>query len=379
MENRKNTTRFLEFEFLKALAMLGLPLEHTLEAAIYENFASESLTAFSKDLYVIDIFGPSIFMICMGFGIGGGKVSATSTRKTGIQFLLINAVLNLLRWFLPGVVKAVAIGSNLYVDFYYCFESDIYFFVGLFFILYSFIMRQRNASFRMLLLSMVTLMIDQLLMPVMANIEEPLLCGIVGNFVHVNDGSCFTLFSWAIFPTAGILLGETLKKNTNEFREDFMRKMTIFCGIFFVAFILFLLNYDVDVMKVLISPNNEYITDLPNVLMLLSIAGVVIGGAYYLCRALSGTRLMEYALRLSSCIIPFYMLQWILISWVFYALVIFGMETGSFGFVHYIIIAVSSLAISLYVSMKYGMRLMRLLTKITCPRRKRKKGGKCNA
>ena len=380
MEKEKSTPRFLEFEFLKALAMLGLPLVHTMEAALYEELATESLAAFGERLFLLDAFGPSVFMICMGFGIGGGRVSAASTRRTGVRFLLINALLNLLRWFLPGLVEALAIGTDPYVDFCYCFESDIYFFVGLFFILYSFMMKRKNASFRMLLLSAVTLSVNQLLSPLTARlITDPLAATIVGNFVHVDEGSCFPLFSWAIFPTVGILLGETLKKSTEAFREEFMRRLTAFSVIFFAAFALFLHSYGIDVLKVLVSTNNNYITDLPNVLLLLSLAGAVIGGAYYLCRAIRGTRLMQYALRLSAYIIPFYMLQWILVSWVFYALVIFRTEPGTLGFAPYFIIALSALAVCLYLSMAHGMKLTRLLMKVISPKRRRKKGGGQNA
>ena len=380
MEQRKNTTRFLEFEFLTALAMLGLPLVHTMEAALYENLATESLAAFSKGVFVLDIFGPSVFMICMGFGIGGGKVSVESTRRTGIQFLLLNFVLNLLRWFLPGLIEAAAIGTDPYVDFYYCFESDIYFFVGLFFIFYSFFMKLKHASFWLLLISLLTLTVNQLFVPYRGEmITDPILNGIVGNFIYVNVDSCFPLFSWAIFPTVGILLGEVLKRNTEEFRRQFMWKMTAFSATFFAVFAFFLHSYGIDVMRVLVSENNDYITDLPNVLLLLSIAGVLIGGAYYLCRAIRDTRFMAFMQKLSAFIVPFYMLQWIIISWIFYALVIFRMEEGSFGFAPYFVIAISVLVFCTYVSTRHGMKLMRLITKIICPIRKRRKRGKGNA
>lgn len=84
------------------MAILGLPLVHVMEEAIEAGVASDSLTAFGYGIIGLCAFGPSVFMICMGFGIGG-KVAPDSVRRTGIQFLLIGAILNVVRWLIPGM------------------------------------------------------------------------------------------------------------------------------------------------------------------------------------------------------------------------------------------------------------------------------------
>ena len=43
-------------------------------------------------------------------------------------------------------------------------------------------------------------------------------------------------------------------------------------------------GYGIDFMQVLVSPSNEYITDLPNVILLISLALFLVSLTYYLCK-----------------------------------------------------------------------------------------------
>ena len=131
-EAKKPITRFGEFGLLKAIAILGLPAVHLMEEAIEGGYASTGLMRFGALIIGLCAFGPSVFMMCMGFGIGGGKNSADVIRKNGIQFLLIGAILNIFRWFIPGVVQSLTVHTNLIDDIQFCLQSDIYYFVGLF-------------------------------------------------------------------------------------------------------------------------------------------------------------------------------------------------------------------------------------------------------
>lgn len=377
MMEKKPLTRFGEFEFLKAMAIIGLPLIHVMEEAIEGGMASKALESFGYGIIGLCAFGPSVFMICMGFGIGGGKVSSDSIRRTGIQFLMIGAILNILRWLIPGIIQSIAIGTNLIEDIDYCLQSDIYYFVGIFFVFYSFLKKWKITTSQLLLTSMITLTVNNMLTPLMQKIcTNHIIASLVGNIIYVDETSCFPLLSWAIFPTVGIILGEVLKKSTDEFRETFMRRMMDFSIVFFVGFVFFLWNYKIDVMKVLVSPNNEYITDFPNALMLIALACFLIGIIYYLCKAIGHTKFMGFMLKISTFIIPFYLLQWILIAWIFYALSIFRAPEGCFGAIHYIVSVAVITVICIYVSTHHGMKIMKILTKYTYFKKKRRKGGK---
>ena len=371
---KKPLTRFGEFELLKAIAIIGLPAVHVMEEAMEGGFASPGLMYFGSMIIGLCAFGPSVFMICMGFGIGGGKTSAKGIRRNGIQFLLIGALLNLVRWFLPGVLQMVTLRTNLVEDIAYCMQSDIYFFVGLFYIFYSILKKWKIGTPGLLLISMLTLSLNTLLTPLTGKyITNPLVASLLGNIVYVDETSCFPLLSWAIFPSIGILLGEILKKTDDEKREKIMRRVLDFSAVLFCSFIVFLLTYDIDIMKSLVSPANDYITDLPNVILLVSLALFLIGLTYYLCKWIGASRFMGFMLRISAFIIPFYLMQWVIIAWIFYLLTIFRVQPESFTVGWYILNVCVITVLCIFVSTKYGMRIMKLLLKITTIKKKKKK------
>ena len=69
-KTKKPLTRFGEFELLKAIAIMGLPAVHLMEEAMEGGFASNGLTKFGTGIVGLCAFGPSVFMMCMGFGMG---------------------------------------------------------------------------------------------------------------------------------------------------------------------------------------------------------------------------------------------------------------------------------------------------------------------
>ena len=110
---KKPLTRFGEFELLKAIAIIGLPAVHLMEESMEKGFASPELMRFGNAILVLCAFGPSVFMVCMGFGIGGGRTSPKNIRENGIQFLLIGMLLNIWRWFLPGLLRSLVLHTNM--------------------------------------------------------------------------------------------------------------------------------------------------------------------------------------------------------------------------------------------------------------------------
>ena len=373
-EAKKPLTRFGEFELLKAIAILGLPAVHLMEEAIEGGFASPGLMRFGTMIIGLCAFGPSVFMMCMGFGIGGGKTSADGIRRNGIQFLLIGALLNIFRWFIPGVIQMLAIHTNLIEDINFCLQSDIYYFVGLFFILYSFLKKIDVTPAGMILVSLLLLSGNTLLTPVTARyVTNPIMGSLLGNIVYVDETSCFPLMSWAIFPSIGILLGDVLKKSNEDEREVIMHHVLDFSFVLFVTFMVFLIDYDINFMEALVSPANDYITDLPNVILLVSLALFLIGITYYWCKKIGASKFMEFMLRISTFIVPFYLLQWIIIAWIFYILPILRMPPACFGLGWYLFSVVVVTAICIFITTKYGMRIMKVLLRITTIKKKKKK------
>ncbi len=189
----------------------------------------------------------------------------------------------------------------------------------------------------------------------------------------MDETSCFPLFSWAIFPSVGILLGETLKKADEERREAIMRYLLDFSFVLNIAFTVFLVDYHVDYVKALVSPANRYITDFPNVILLVTLALFVISLVYYLCKLIGASKFMGFMLRISAFIVPFYLLQWIIIAWIFYLIPICGLPEECFTLPWYIFTVAAVTVICTVITVKYGMRIMKVLLKITSFGGKKKK------
>lgn len=377
---KKPLTRFGEFELLKAIAIMGLPAVHLMEEALEAGYASPGLTRFGTAIIGLCAFGPSVFMICMGFGIGGGRTPAEGIRRNGIQFLMIGAILNLLRWLFPGIISHFVIQTHLIDDFNFCIQSDIYYFVGLFYIAYSFMKKWKISTSGLIMISVMMLTVNTLLTPLTHRyITNPTLASFVGNFVYVDEKSCFPLLSWFVFPSVGILLGEVLKPADEAKREIFMRQILNFSAVLFISFAVFLWDYHIDLMKALVSPANDYITDLPNVILLLSLALFLVGLMYYLCKLIGASSFMAYMLRVSAYIIPFYLMQWIIIAWVFYLLPMLRAPEGCFHLGWYIASVLAVMTLCATVSTKYGMRIMKILLKMTSFKKRRKKPAKQQA
>ena len=378
-EQKKPLTRFGEFDLLKALAIMGLPAVHVMEEALEGNFSSPGLVKFSYMVIGLCTFGPSVFMICMGFGISGGRTKHDAVLRNGIQFLLIGAILNILRWFLPGIIQSALIDKNLLNDLDFCLMSDIYYFVGIYYIFYAFMLKIGVKTPGLIMISILMLTANMLLTPVMHDlIKDPTLSALVGNYIYVDETSCFPLLSWAIFPSVGILLGDILKKSDEEKRANIMKRTMDFSAVLFISFVSFLWVYKIDIMKALVSPANEYITDLPNVILLISLALFLISLAYYLCKHIGSSSFMEFILRISAFIIPFYMLQWIIIAWLFYGLEIAHMKPGSFNLIMYLVSVIIITFICIIVTINHGMKMMKTLLKITNVKKKKKKKNKKN-
>lgn len=376
-EQKKPLTRFGEFELLKAMAIAGLPAVHIMEEAIEAGAASPGLMRLGTGIIGLCAFGPSVFMICMGFGIGGGRTSADGIRKNGIQFLLIGAIMNVFRWLIPGILQFYTLHTRLIEDIDFCLQSDIYYFVGIFFIFYSFLKKWKIDTAGLLMISALMLTVNTLLTPFThAYVTNPVAASLLGNLVYVDETSCFPLLSWAIFPSTGILLGEILKKADEERRELIMKHVLNFSTVLFLSFTIFLWNYDIEIMKALVSPANDYITDLPNVILLISLALLLIGLTYYLCKRIGASPFMAFMLRLSAFIIPFYLLQWVIIAWIFYLYNILRLPDEAFHLGWYVGSVAVVTAICLYVSTKYGMRIMKVLLRYTSFNKKRKKRNK---
>jgi hypothetical protein len=373
----KRIHKFGEFHLLEAISILGLPIVHLIEEGIYDNYVSADVYKLEAFIVALCIVGPSVFMMCMGFSMGGARSSPKSIMRQGFRFLALGAILNLVRWILPALLLLIVHGEPINEDIRYSLVSDIYYFVGIFCLFYALMRKLRFSTYGIAATTIVMLTVNTLLTPVMPKIvTNEYLKSIVGNFIYVDETSCFPLLSWAIFPTSGILLGEVLKKVSDEKRGSIMKHMLIFSPIVFVSYLVSLSLYGYDVMKVMVSPLNSYITDLPNVILMISLALFLVAVCYYICRAIDKTRFMSFMMKISTYIVPFYMLQWIMVSWVFYGLDLFECDEGILTLPWFLIAAALITGICIYVSIKHGMKTTKFIAKLSSFRWLKKKKSK---
>ena len=366
--------KFGEFDLMKAIAVLGLPIVHLLEEGIYGNYVSQEVYKLEEFIVALCIVGPSIFMMCMGFSMGGARNSPKSLARQGIRFLSLGAILNLVRWILPGLLLWIVQGIPISEEIILFLVSDIYFFVGIFCLFYALMRKLKLNTYEILVTTLVMLTVNTLLTPVMPEIiTNEYLIAFVGNFVYVDETSCFPLLSWAIFPTVGILLGEVLKKVTDERRARIMKHMLLFSPVVFISYLVSLSLYGHDIMKVMVSPLNSYITDLPNVILMVSLALFLFALLYYICIAIDKSRFMSFMMKISTYIVPFYMLQWVLVSWMFYGMYLFECEEGVLTLTWFAIAAILVTGICVYVSVKHGMKATKFLARLSSFKFKRKK------
>lgn len=372
MTKKRAGHRFGEFELLKAIAVLGLPAVHIMEEAVAENIVSAGVLKLESFIVAFCIFGPSLFMMCMGFSIGGARTSYESAMRQGLRFLVLGAMLNVLRSILPGIFLTIFSGHS-FVEYIEDFlMSDIYFFVGFFYVFYSFMLRLKVNMPCLIAICIVMLTVNSLLTPVLPKyITNDIVIRIVGNFLYIDESSCFPLMSWAIFPSVGILLGEVLKKAESEKRAKIMKYMLILSSTTFLSFLAFLWLNGFNLLNALVAPINAYITDLPNVILMITLAFILFGSFYYLCKVIDETAFMSFMVKISTYIVPFYMVQWVIVSWFVLGCVLFNVEVINLAL--YAVSATVITGISIFVAVKHGMKCVKFLAKITSVKRWRKR------
>jgi hypothetical protein len=152
-----------------------------------------------------------------------------------------------------------------------------------------------------------------------------------------------------------------------------MKQMLLFSPIVFISYLVSLRLYGHDIMKVMVSPLNNYITDLPNVVLMISLALFLFALLYYVCIVIDKSRFMGFMVKISRHIVPFYMLQWILVSWIFYTMDLLECKEGILTLPWFIVAAAIITGICIYVAIKHGMKVNKILVRMISFKRKNKK------
>ena len=183
-----------------------------------------------------------------------------------------------------------------------------------------------------------------------------------GRFFYVDENSCFPLLSWTIFPVLGYCFGKIYRSfQTEKDRQGFVLRMLIFCYVMYCALFYTFQSYKLNPNLIELSPANNYITDYGNVLLLICIAGMMIGIFYFAYMKRTESKPIKGLLKLSAVIMPFYLIQWVIICWMEELMVAFDFPQGGIGVGAYYALSLGITLVTILLAMVFGEKINRLL------------------
>ena len=354
--------RFSELDVVRAIALLFLPFIHVYEEMeLIGTLSAEALSS-CKWVLTLCVYAPSVFMICFGANLFFAKEKTPAEyAKRGLKFLLIGAGLNVARLLIPSLIS-LAMGKtgrvlNAVNNILGC---DIYDFVGAFLLVFALFKKLRMSDFSMLIAAMVMLLVNTLIQPV--NNIEGTAAFFCGRFFYVDENSCFPLLSWTIFPVLGYCFGKLYRSfQTEKDRRGFVLRMLIFCYVMYCALFYTFQSYKLNPNLIELSPANNYITDYGNVLLLICIAGMMIGIFYIAYMKRTESKPIKALLKLSAVIMPFYLIQWVIICWMEELMVAFDFPQGGISAGAYYALSLGITLVTILLAMVFGEKINRLL------------------
>lgn len=359
----RKTASASEWDVIKGTGALGLPFVHTVETFLLCGLVGTESQAFCSAVMALTVFGPSVFMICMGMR-NAGMQDPKALFRYGRILLSVGFLLNLLRSILPWILVAVVAGSTADHLASFLFMSDIYLFAGLFYMLLGLLRRFRVSTAGIAAASVVMLVLNGLLGGHLKTGSETW-NAIMGNLVYIDDGSVFPLLSWTIFPVFGMLAEKVLSGKSPEEADGICRKAWMISAAVFTVSVLGLRLAGRDAFTIAVSPLNEYKTGFFNVVLVLSLNLIVIIPLRFLMRVVRVERLTEFFRWISANLMVFYFVHWCLLTLVCYvsAAVLYTAErTAGIGFMLAVAILVD--AATVFIIRKWGFVIMKRILKV---------------
>ncbi|MBQ0126011.1 MAG: hypothetical protein KBS59_06810 [Clostridiales bacterium] len=215
----------------------------------------------------------------------------------------------------------------------------------------------------MLIISVIMLIINYLLSGVFKTDSETV-NALIGNIIYVDDDSIFPLFSWSVFPVFGYFA-----KKVFENKDDKKATSILFCS-FAVSIVIFataaiLLNaFGYDVFKIIVSPLNDYKTDMINVVLLLCLNTVFIGIVFFMINTICKSKIFLSVSLLSKNILPFFTVHWLVVTVVCYVIAVFYTLRETFISIPIMLATAFCITVaSLLITKKMGYKIVKFMLK----------------
>ena len=324
-------TRFEEFDIGRAVAILGLPVVHVLEEGDALGLYAPGFVDAHVFLLALSALGAPLFMACMGANMVFTRhATPRELARRGVMLLVMGVLLNVARFGLPDLIFGSISGQHLALEWWPLEVAgcDIYDFAGLCFLAFALFKKLDLKPSQILGVAAVSLVMGAYVLPhFFATPEETYLTRFLGRIFWINEYSSFPLLTWLSFPALGYAFGSWfLEAGTDEARRAGLRRMMLGAAMAFAAAAGFVVASGGDVLLVYASPANDYITDIPNVMLVGSTLVFVAAGVHRLATALQGSRVLGWFVNVSRGIIPYYTCQWVVIGWLEIAIGDLGLE-----------------------------------------------------
>lgn len=213
-----NTGRQFEFDFAKAVCILGMVLVHCCEELAPEA-AEESALYFIVVIVLDALFGAGTFMTCMGLGMVYSRSTPDKLIRRGAGLLVIAYVLNFLRGFVPYGIAYLGGKETLENIISYLLCNDILMFAALAMMLYGLLKKWRASDGVICLVALGMSIVGSFAR--FLDVGPYWLNQILGTVIATADPlnaetvSAFPLLNWFIIVVMGTVLGKYLRRCTN--------------------------------------------------------------------------------------------------------------------------------------------------------------------
>lgn len=310
--------RYYEFDLLRSISLLLMVTLHVLQSFHY--YMEPAVVQKLHWLYyTYPIIGPSALMISMGTNLAFARSQTPRVlAKRGLIFILLDLGLNTARYVLPGLVYAAA-GWNGYLSYAVSalLRSEIYAFVGAFFLLFALFKRWKLSSFAILNIAILMMGFNALVEHYQwFAVENTYLSDLLSRLFWVGTNSYFPLFSWAIFPAIGYFFGECFHRLATADQHKLARRTLAICSVLIIALLTFLANMDRS-FSIAVLPLNDFKTEPFGAVLMILLTGVVWSLLHLFVNRFPNAPVMKPLLSLSKRIVSFYLIQWVLIIWLY--------------------------------------------------------------
>ena len=244
--------RYYDIDLIRVICIICLPLIHITEYWGIEDSCGGFLVESFNDIFyypcfILTSFVAPMFMLIMGINICFSKKNTPKDLfKRGITLLIIELILNTLRYAIPGLIGIIFSPNNevridvLKMIAFGMINSDILAFAGLTFIVFALFKKINLKPLYILIISFSLYLINEfvianLLSPTIDNNLHYMLCNLIGNFIYINSDSTFALLEWLIVPAIGYYIlkdKEDNKYNVNCFLwKQQNENIRIFCNL----------------------------------------------------------------------------------------------------------------------------------------------------